>query len=89
MAARKASGSKRGGAPGARRGDHPGEKIAAKATVPRPLLQAVYDGQHCLGHLLARGKLGFEAFDADDRSLGVCADARAAADAISAKAAAS
>src|SRR6266480_2310045 len=30
----------------------------------------VYDGQQCLGHVLARGKTDFEAFDRDDRPLG-------------------
>ena len=31
---------------------------------------AVYDGTRCIGHVLWRGPKGFEAFDADDRSLG-------------------
>ena len=30
-----------------------------------------YDGRACLGHVLGRGKAGFEAFDGDDRSLGI------------------
>jgi hypothetical protein len=46
---------------------------------------AVYDGQTCLGFLLPRGKSGVEAFDADDKSIGVFSDMKAAADAISAK----
>jgi hypothetical protein len=37
----------------------------------RNSLAYVYDGQQCLGHVLARGKTGFEAFDRDDRSLGL------------------
>jgi hypothetical protein len=32
---------------------------------------AVYDGQTCIGHLLARGRSGVEVFGADDESLGV------------------
>ena len=32
---------------------------------------AVYDGRACLGLILARGKFGFEAFDAEERSLGM------------------
>jgi hypothetical protein len=32
---------------------------------------SVYDGQQCIGHVLARGPQGFEAFDIDDCSLGV------------------
>jgi hypothetical protein len=43
----------------------------------------VYDGQTCVGFVLARAKVGFEAFDADNRRLGVFATARAAAVAIS------
>ncbi len=31
----------------------------------------VHDGRACLGHVLSRGKEGFEAFDADDKSLGL------------------
>jgi hypothetical protein len=34
-------------------------------------LAYVYDRQQCLGHVLARGKTGFEAFDRDDRPLGL------------------
>ena len=33
--------------------------------------QSVNDGQTCVGHLIRRGKLGIEAFDADNRSLGI------------------
>jgi hypothetical protein len=36
----------------------------------------------CRGHVLARGKLGFEAFDIDDRSLGVFPTQDAAINAI-------
>ena len=31
---------------------------------------AIYGGQTCCGHILNRGKAGWEAFDRDDRSLG-------------------
>ena len=34
---------------------------------------AVYDGQQCIGHALSRGKAGVEAFDVQDRSLGIFA----------------
>jgi hypothetical protein len=44
---------------------------------------AVFDGQRCLGHLLPRGRMGVEAFDADDRSLGIFPDQKSAADAVS------
>ena len=43
---------------------------------------AVYDGRACLGHVLERGKAGFEAFDADNRSLGIFPSQREAAAAI-------
>jgi hypothetical protein len=48
-----------------------------------PALVSVYDGQRVLGHILARGKTGFEAFDANDKSIGVFDSQRAAADALS------
>ena len=35
----------------------------------RPML-VVYDGRECRGFLLNRGKTGFEAFDAAERSIG-------------------
>jgi hypothetical protein len=43
---------------------------------------AVYDGQRCIGHVLGRGKSGCEAFDADNRSLGIFPSQREAAAAI-------
>jgi hypothetical protein len=44
---------------------------------------AVYSGQRCLGFLLPRGNVGIEAFDADDKSLGLFPNQKAAADALS------
>jgi hypothetical protein len=46
-------------------------------------LQAVYSGQDCLGFLLSRGRQGVEAYDADDRLLGIFPDKKSAADAVS------
>jgi hypothetical protein len=46
-------------------------------------LQAVYSRQRCIGFLLSRGKLGFEAFGANEKSLGIFPNEKAAADAIS------
>jgi hypothetical protein len=43
---------------------------------------SVYDGQRCLGHIIVRGKRGFEAFDHDDNSLGVFPSDHEAADAV-------
>jgi hypothetical protein len=43
---------------------------------------SVYDGRRCAGFILNRGRLGFEAFTADQRSLGTYPTQRVAADAI-------
>ena len=43
---------------------------------------AVYADQHCIGHLIGRGRHGLEAFDADDKSLGMFPTASDAAKAI-------
>jgi hypothetical protein len=32
---------------------------------------AIYDGQHCIGHVINRGKSGWETFDTDDQSIGL------------------
>ena len=48
---------------------------------PSPL-SYVYDGRDCLGFILARGKLGFEAIARDERSLGFFQTQRQAATAI-------
>jgi len=45
-------------------------------------LVSVYDGRDCLGFILARGKLGFEALDRDERSLGLFPTQREAAQRI-------
>jgi hypothetical protein len=39
----------------------------------------VYDGQTCIGFVFSRGKLGFEAFDSDEKSIGLFPTQRAAA----------
>ena len=50
---------------------------------PQTAMLSVYDGQRCLGHIIVRGKRGFEAFDADDCSLGTFPTEHEAADAVS------
>ena len=40
---------------------------------------SIYDGRRCVGHLISRGPKGFEAFDADDRSIGTFESQKAAA----------
>ena len=52
------------------------------AHAAEPYMVAVYDGQRCIGHVLGRGKSGFEALDADNVSLGVFPSQREAAAAI-------
>jgi hypothetical protein len=56
---------------------------ARSATTPTV---SVYDGRACLGFILARGRAGFEAFDREERSLGLYPAAPAAANAVSAAA---
>jgi hypothetical protein len=48
---------------------------------PTPLL-TVYDGRQCLGHVLARGKPGYEAFDPNDKSLAIFETRRRVANAL-------
>ena len=49
---------------------------------PQTAMLSVYDGQRCLGHIILRGKRGFEAFDAENNSLGVFPSDHKAADAV-------
>jgi hypothetical protein len=52
------------------------------ATADKTALLSVYSGRLCLGFVLARGKAGFEAFTANQQSIGVFADQHAAVAAI-------
>ena len=54
---------------------------AITAARSSPLLSA-YEGQRCFGFVCSRGKLGFEAFDSEERSLGIYTTQREAAAAI-------
>jgi hypothetical protein len=49
---------------------------------PLTPMVSLYDGRTCAGFILNRGRLGFEAFTADQRSLGTYPTQHAAADAI-------
>jgi len=51
------------------------------SSAPSPLAYICH-GRTCVGFILARGKLGFEAIDRDENSLGMFASQRAAASAI-------
>jgi hypothetical protein len=44
---------------------------------------SVYSGRQCIGHVVARGTAGFEAFDCDDKSFGIFASMKLAADVLS------
>ena len=46
-------------------------------------MQSVYDGRECVGFIVSRGRLGYEAYTADERSLGLFPTTKLAADAIS------
>jgi hypothetical protein len=45
-------------------------------------LVSVYSGQNCLGHVLRRPRLGYEAYNRDDKPIGTFATQREAADAL-------
>ena len=47
-----------------------------------PSLVSAYSGQCCLGFVINRGATGFEAFNADEKSLGLFPTQREAAAAI-------
>jgi hypothetical protein len=49
---------------------------------PQSALTSIYDGQRCVGFILQRGKLGHEAFTADDRSVGIFRTQHEAANAL-------
>jgi hypothetical protein len=50
-------------------------------TVVSPMAY-VYDGREALGHVIVRGKACFEAYGADDASLGLFPSQREAANAV-------
>ena len=54
----------------------------ATRTTP-PTMVSVYDGRRCLGFVFARGCRGFEAFTADEKSLGLFPNQCDAANAVS------
>ena len=58
-------------------------KHASNSEAFKPALLSVYSGRDCIGFVLNRGKVGYEALDANEKSLGIFPTERAAADAIS------
>jgi hypothetical protein len=59
-----------------------GGKLPLSTRRDAATLSFVNDGRETLGFILARGKLGFEAFDREERSLGLYPTAGAAANAV-------
>ena len=57
-------------------------KERAMSGPPTTPLVSIYDGRECVGFVISRGKLGFEAFTADQHSLGIYPNQKGAADAI-------
>jgi hypothetical protein len=55
------------------------DRQARSSPVSFQAFVAVYVGRECLGQVLPRGKAGFEAFDRDDRSVGIFSTQSAAA----------
>jgi hypothetical protein len=50
--------------------------------VPTSSLTPVLVDNHCIGHVLDRGRAGFQAFDASDQSIGTFATAADAVQAL-------
>ena len=51
---------------------------------PSPVSLAIYAGQTCLGHVIPLGPRSFEAFDSNDKSIGLFDTQAGAADALEA-----
>ena len=58
------------------------ERSASANTSAPAAMISIFDGRTCIGHVLGRGRTGFEAYDAEQRSLGTFASQQAAVDAI-------
>lgn len=56
--------------------------MTATTTLPQPSLVSVYSGRECLGFVLKRAT-GFEAYTADEFSLGTFPNMKMVADAVS------
>jgi hypothetical protein len=49
---------------------------------PSSFMLSVFSSTTCIGFVLERGKLGHEAFDANEKSIGIYGSQREAADAV-------
>jgi len=62
------------------------EKYSRSRTTATPADEpswlAVTNGQICIGHIICRGKLGWQAFNIDDEAIGFYPTQAAAADAL-------
>jgi hypothetical protein len=70
----------------AARQDVEGKPATNSRSVARSQWCSVYAGQTCIGFLIGRGRSGVEAFNADEKSLGIFPNNREAAAAVSEKA---
>jgi hypothetical protein len=61
---------------------HRREEVAMIARTPASNLVSVYDGTMCLGHVLYKPRVGFEAYDHNDKPIGLFASQREAANAL-------
>ena len=55
------------------------------ASAPASGMVSVYDGTDCLGHVLHRPRVGFEAYDSNDKLIGLFESQREAASALMSK----
>jgi hypothetical protein len=62
---------------------HPNQEHAARASAPPAMLCVYNTAGRCSGFVLNRFRDGFEAFDVNDRSLGLYPSVKAAAAAVS------
>jgi hypothetical protein len=56
--------------------------MAARQTPTNTSWASIFDGQTCIGHVIDRGRVGYESFDVDDISLGVFSLKEAAVESI-------
>jgi hypothetical protein len=52
------------------------------ARTPASNLVSVYDGTTCLGHMLRKPRIGYEAYNRDDKPIGLFNSQREAANAL-------
>jgi hypothetical protein len=56
--------------------------MTTSKAMPTTGMISIYSGRECLGHVLARGRFGFEGFDVNDKSVGIYRTRSEAIDAV-------